>query len=351
MTDHTRRGAARSAAPSAGAPSAGALRVGVVGPVGLDDFADNIVDCLPDLGVHAVALGPAVPLPRRRWLAGAALVARTVSERPDQLHQRRLVDRVERENLDVVLSADARLLPSTVRALRRRGVRVGLWFPDAVVNLGRQYLLMGDYDALFLSDPLLTRRLSDVLDLPARYLPEACNPARHRPPAAVADEAHAVFVGNTYGVRVRLVHQLLDAGIAVRLYGPPPPRWLRDPRVLACHTGRFVTGAEKAAVFRGALAVINALHPAEMESVNCRLFEATACGATVVCERRAALPDLFTEEREILGFTDFAELTDHLKRCAADRAGARALGDAARARSHRDHTYQQRLDTLLGDLL
>ncbi|SNQ51097.1 conserved hypothetical protein [Frankia canadensis] len=332
-------------------PSPGARRVGVVGPVGQDDFADNIVYCLPDLGVHPVALGPAVPAVRVRRLGAVTRVAASASDRPDRYFQRRIVERAERENLDLVLSVDGRLLPATVRALRRRGIRVCLWFPDAVVNLGRQHMLMGDYDRLFFKDPLLSRRLADVLGLPTWYLPEACNPARHRPPVVAEQEPYVVFVGNTYGARVRLIHRLLDAGTQVRIFGAPIPRWLRDPRLTACHTGRYITGAEKAAVFRGALAVVNALHPAEMESVNCRLFEATACGGTVLCERRTHLAELFTEDREILGFTDFDELTAHLKACAADRSAARALGDAASLRSHRDHTYQRRLAVLLGVML
>jgi spore maturation protein CgeB len=331
--------------------SLGAPRVGVVGPLGRDDFAENIIDCLPDLGVHPVALGPAVPAVRDRRLEAATRLAMSASDRPGRYFQRRIVERAERESLDLVLSVDGRLLPATVSAMRRRGIRVCLWFPDAVVNLGRQLMLMGDYDGLFFKDPLLCRRLTDVLGLPTWYLPEACNPARHRPPEVAVPEPYVVFVGNTYGVRVRLIHRLLDAGTRVRMFGPPIPPWLRDPRLTACHAGRYITGTEKAAVFRGALAVVNALHPAEMESVNCRLFEATACGGTVVCERRAPLADLFTEDREILGFTDFDELMAHLKVCGADRPAARALGDAASLRSHRDHTYQRRLAVLLGVML
>ncbi|WP_163551921.1 CgeB family protein [Candidatus Frankia alpina] len=341
----------KASTPSRPASIGGAPRIGVIGPTGNDDFAENIVDCLPDLGVHAVPLGPAIPAPRNRALGRAVHAVRAATQQPDLVYQRRLVARAERESLDLVVSTDSRLLPTTVRALRRSGTRVCLWFPDPVDNLGRQYMLMGDYDALFFKDPLLARRLADVVNLPAWYLPEACNPARHRPPATAGQDPYVVFVGNTYGTRLRLIHKLLEHGIKVRMFGPPVPRWLRDPLLMGLHAGRYVTGEDKARVFRGALAVINALKPAEMESVNCRLFEATACGGTVLCERRTALADLFTEDKEILGFTDFDELVAHLRACAADRPAARALGDAASLRSHSEHTYQQRLAMLLGVML
>lgn len=34
------------------------MRVGVIGPDWTDSFADNVADCLPDVGVEAVPLGP-----------------------------------------------------------------------------------------------------------------------------------------------------------------------------------------------------------------------------------------------------------------------------------------------------
>ncbi|ADP80282.1 hypothetical protein FraEuI1c_2243 [Pseudofrankia inefficax] len=332
-------------------PVGGAVRVGVIGPIGGDSFAENILACLPDVGAYGVPLGPAFPQPASRPVAATLDLARRASDRLGLAYQRRLVAAAEGAGVSVVVSVDLNLLPATVRELRRRGVRVCLWFPDAVVNLERQRMLLGDYDALFFKDPLLVRRLADVLELPAHYLPEACNPVRHRPPATVPDLPYVVFVGHVYSARARLIGQLLDRGVDVRIYGPAMSRWLRDPRLVRHHAGRYVAGEEKAAVFRGACAVVNALHPAEMQSVNCRLFEATGCGGTVLCERRDSLPGLFDEDREILAFSTFDELLDRIKGCVDDRAAARAVGDAASRRSHAEHTYQHRLTALLEAVL
>ncbi|OHV44488.1 hypothetical protein BCD48_02250 [Pseudofrankia sp. BMG5.36] len=333
------------------APVGGAVRVGVIGPVFEDSFADNILDCLPGVGADPVALGPAVPRPADRRVSAVLALARRAYDHLDLAYQRRLVAAAERAGVGLVLSVDLNLLPTTVRELRRRGIRVCLWFPDAVANLDRQRMLLGDYDALFLKDPLVARRLSDVLELPAHYLPEACNPARHQPPATAPDSPYFVFVGNVYGARARLIGQLLDRGVDVRVYGPPIPRWLREPRLAGRHAGRYVVGEEKAAVFRGARAVVNALHPAEMQSVNCRLFEATACGGAVLCERRETLPALFDEGSEVLVFSTFDELLARIKWCSDDPAAARAVGDAGSLRSHSEHTYGHRLTALLEAVL
>ncbi|OHV39960.1 MULTISPECIES: CgeB family protein [Pseudofrankia] len=333
------------------APVSGSVRVGVIGPIGGDSFAENILQCLPDVGAHPVALGPAFPQPASRAVAATLEFVRRASDHAVLAYQRGLVAAAERAGINLVVSVDLNLLPATVRELRRRGVRVCLWFPDAVANLERQRMLLGDYDALFFKDPLLARRLSDLLDLPAYYLPEACNPVRHRPPDTAPELPQVVFVGNMYSARARLIGQLLDHGVDVRIYGPAITRWLREPRLVRQHTGRYVAGEEKAAVFRGACAVVNALHPTEMQSVNCRLFEATGCGGTVLCERREALPGLFDEEREVLAFSTFGELLDRIKWCVDDRAAARAVGDAASRRSHAEHTYQHRLTELLEAVL
>ncbi|MEX5634509.1 CgeB family protein [Parafrankia sp. FMc2] len=328
-------------------PDREGLRVGVVGPTGADDFATNIAHCLPELGVRAIALGPARLSVRNPRLSRPLRAARGAFEQIDRAYQRRLLARIEQENLDLVISIDASLLPETVREIKRRGVRVCLWFPDAVGTLGRQYMLLGDYDALFFKDPILVERLSHVLQLPVWYLPEACNPAWHYPPTSVPETPSVVVAGNVYGARIRLVNELLNRDIDVRIYGPPIPPWIHDPRITEHHAGRYISRQEKAAVYRGASAVLNALHPAEMNSVNCRLFEAAGCGAAVLCERREVLSDLFEEDKEVLAFSSFGELMEKIQFCLKDRAAARDIGDAAALRSHRDHSYAQRLSRLL----
>ncbi|KLL11941.1 MULTISPECIES: glycosyltransferase [Protofrankia] len=323
------------------------LRVGVIGPSQPDDFGDNIRHCLSALGVEAHALGPTVPRVRGRYATACLTTARRGIAWFDNQLQRRLVSRVADLDLDVVVSVDGRLLPSAVEAMRRQGARVCLWFPDGVANLDRQLMVLGAYDAVFFKEPVLATRGAKVLGLPAYYLPEACNPTWHLPPADVVDQPYLAVVGNVYGTRARLLSRLLDQNVPIRIYGPPIPRWLTDRRLAAAHTGRYVVREEKARIFRGAVGVLNNLHPGEVDGVNCRLFEATACGAAVICEERKVLPELFDVDREVLTFATFERLLAHVRRLIAEPAYGRAIGDAASARSLSDHTYQIRLTRML----
>jgi spore maturation protein CgeB len=116
------------------------------------------------------------------------------------------------------------------------------------------------------------------------------------------------------------------------------------------HAGHCVFGEEKAQVYRSAAAVLNNLHPAEINGVNARLFEAAGCGAAVLTEFRPTLPDLFSIGDEVLAFHDFGELLAQATRLLNEDGLSAKIGDAAAARAHESHTYEKRLTVVLEKL-
>jgi spore maturation protein CgeB len=326
----------------------GWVRVGVVGPSGPDEFAPNICDALNRMSHKAVWLGAASPCGGR--FSRVASLARQAFPRFDELAQLDIARKAFDAACDVVINIDVSLMPVVVTRLRRGGVRTAFWFPDSVMNIGRQLMLLSSYDALFFKEPHLVDRLRAMLDLNVYYLPEACNPRWHRPAGPAAVEPTLVVAGNMYPSRVRLLERLIAKGIPVTLYGPGFPRWTGDTPARDHHTGRCVFGEEKARVFRSAAGVLNALHPAEITGVNARLFEAAGSGAAVLAEFRPSLPDLFSVDDEVLTFRDFDELVDQATRLLNEEGLATRLGDAAARRAHRDHTYEQRIEAILEKL-
>jgi spore maturation protein CgeB len=297
------------------------------------------------MGHEPIALGSATPRTGGRVLNPLVQLGARASLSFGERLQRGIVARARDFGTELVITIDAELLPRTVSDLRARGARVALWFPDALSNLGRQLMFVAPYDLVCFKDPALVERTRRLLDLPVQYLPEACNPSWHRPPDRASRESAIVVVGNMYPTRVRLLERLAKAGIPLRLYGPPWARWLHSPDLQKAYTGRYVAREEKALVFRSAAAVLNTLHPSEMESLNCRLFEAAGCGGAVLSERRPELDKCF-ESDEVASFTTFDELVDQARTLLADHDGARAMGNRASARAHRDHTYSARLSEL-----
>ncbi|MGH3205252.1 MAG: CgeB family protein [Streptosporangiaceae bacterium] len=324
------------------------MRIGVVGHPEPDMFGANVIDAVRDAGHVAVPLGPARPgravavITRR--LAHSSLQA---LPRLDKRLQWRIVRAAADASCELVISVDARLMPEAVAALRRNGARVALWFPDALINLGRAHMLLAPYDAFFFKEPHLVERLRAMLDLPVYYLPEGCNPRCHRPVAPAGTEPYLVIAGNMYPSRVRVLERLTAKGIPVRAYGGAVPRWIGDSPVRDIHTGRLIFTEEKARVFRSAAGVLNNLHPGEIEGVNARLFEAAGSGAAVLTEFRPTLPDLFRPGEEVLAFRDFSELVEQASRLLNEPGLTASLGDAAARRAHRDHTIAQRIATII----
>jgi spore maturation protein CgeB len=323
------------------------VRVGIVGPVAPDYFAENLGDALERLGNQVTQLGSASMRSHGRLVYGAVGVMRQALPRLDERAQRHIVRKSHDAGCEVVISLDAQLTPDAVTGLRRDGARVAFWFPDAVSNFGRQMMLLAPYDAIFFKEPHVVERLRATLDLPVYYLPQACNPRWHRPLVPPGTEPYLVIAGNMYPSRVRLLERLVAKGIPLRLYGAGFPRWVGETSARSAHTGRSVVREEKAQVFRSAAGVLNTMHPAEISGVNVRLFEAAGCGAAVLTEFRPTLPELFDVGREVLAFHDFDDLVGQATRLLNETGLTAQVGDAATVRAHRDHTYDLRAAALL----
>ena len=325
-------------------------RIGVIGPVGPDRFAENVSDALQRLDHVVTMLGPARPHGRGQFVDRAAGLARQAVPRLEERAQGRIIRAARGADCEIIINVDSVLAPGVVTRLRSSGARVAFWFPDHVANLGRQYMLLAPYDAIFFKEPFLTGRLRAMLDLPVYYLPEACNPRWHRPVAQAGTEPCLVIAGSMYPSRVRLLDRLIAKGIPLRLYGGKFPRWIGETACRAAHTGRIVTCQEKARVFRSAVGVLNTMHPAEVSGVNARLFEAAGCGAAVLTDFRSTVPELFEIGKEVLAYHDFDDLVEQATRLLSERGLTERLGDAAAQRAHRDHTYDLRVATILEKL-
>lgn len=323
------------------------MRVGVIGPIGREEFAEHISDALRRMGQEVTQLGPANPSHRNRHIHNAAVLGWTAFPGLDEKVQRRIARASLEAECEVVINIDLRLMPETVRRLRSGGARVAFWFPDTVSHMGRQLMIISPYDALFFKEPHLVDRLRANLGMPVFYLPEACNPRWHRPLVRAGTEPYLIAAGTMYPTRVRLLERLIAKGVPLKLFGVGVPKWIGESSTRAAHVNRYVLRDEKASIFRAAAGVINTMYPAEVAGVNGRLFQAAGCGAAVLTEYRPTLPDLFQIGDEVLAFRDFDELVDQATRLLTEPGLTARLGDAAAARAHRDHSYERRLQILL----
>ena len=328
-------------------------RVVVVGPNSRDDFAWEITKALQQLGASSHGIGSTVSLrpgghdrlsATTRSFLSLAYRTRQFGDWVDK----RLLERILRQGPDLVITVES-LRPLVVERIRAAGIPVVLWFPDHVANIAASWMFSAPYTAVFFKEPWLVRRCRELLDLPVYLLHEACLPSDHYPVDGPALSSVCV-VGNLYPTRLRLLERLHADGVPLALYGPKIADERGQALLRACHTGRYLRGVDKSQIFRNSIAVLNNLHPAEIEGVNKRLFEATAAGGSVITEDRTSLASLYDKNSEVIAFSTYDELRDAIALVQDDKSAFRQMGLRASKRAMRDHSYARRLEELLSKI-
>lgn len=328
-------------------------RVMVIGTRFPDSLADNLLTVLEDNGHPTRSVASF-----RGQMAGPGRVRGRLR---DELHQfpalaprvqSHVIDAAEEFRPDLVVNVDVRLSDRVVARLREAArAPVVFWFPDSPGHSRGERFLLADYDALFFKDSFQCELYRRTLAVNAHFLPEACNPRWHRPVGdlfAPASRPTVVVAASMYTTRFLLLRELVRRGIDLQIHGWAWPRWLpAAPELRACHRGPPVYREDKARAFRSASVALNTVNSFEGDGLNCRLFEATACGGVVLTEWRARLPELFEVGTEVHCYRDLDGLVTEIHRLARLPLDEReALAAAGSARAHRDHTYIHRFDAI-----
>ncbi len=323
------------------------MRILVSGPVHKDGFATNIASAIRQMGHEVLSFHP---LPSHRihslyWSRFWTYVPRIFP----QIEQRRhdaLVRVADDFQPDLLLLTHSTTPPEVVRRVRRScRAKIALWFPDHLANLGRQYMLASDLDAWFFKDPYMVRVFRDKLGINAHYLPEACNPVWHRRVELTDAERRKygcdlATASAMYYYRAKMLEIFKDYDL--KIWGTSYPRWLQSP-LRPKYPGIYVAELEKSKAFNAAKIVLNTMIYAEIEGVNCRLFEAAGCGAFQIADWKPALDSLFKPEREVVTFETRDELKEKVDYYLSRPEERQQIADRAYARAHREHTYEMRL--------
>jgi spore maturation protein CgeB len=335
------------------------LGVLVVGRFHDEAFATHIAETLVSMGHRVVQFDPGPS----RSVGGGQLTARLrqVRAQTTELFRalpagrailaRRLLRIAGAQPLHLAIVCHDFLLPAEVAALKRTiGGPVVMWFPDHMSQFGRAAFINAPYDVLFFKDPFIVFTLRRESSARLEYLPECCNPVRHKTIAlSEADRQRyacdITTAGNIYPSRVAVFSQLAD--FDVRIWGNPPPAWLLLGPVAGMLQHRFVANEEKSKAFCAAKVVVNNLHPAEVWGINVRAFEVCAVGALQVVTWRPGLQQLFADGREVFSYRDIAHLRELLPKLLRDDQLRADVSQAGMRRALADHTYTHRLTMLL----
>lgn len=173
------------------------------------------------------------------------------------------------------------------------------------------------------------------------YLPLAVNPRLFRR-GIMARSRSMVFVANRTGHREQAVRAVRRPLV---LYGRG---WksLSDTRH-EIHAER-IPAESLSSLYSAHCAVLNVRNEVNvLHGLNQRSFEPYACATPVLNDDMADIPRCFEPGREILVYRDTDELNVLYERLADDPGFAAAVGEAGWRRVMAQHTYLQRVQTIL----
>jgi hypothetical protein len=219
--------------------------------------------------------------------------------------------------------------------------RTAVWLLDEPYEVDETASWSERFDAVFVNDPSTLERHRN-----AHYLPVAFDPSRHHPGSR--ERPHTVgFIGGYNSAREAMLLRLLDEGLLSYVVGGP---W-RSARLRAICRADNILAEQAAALYRQTRLVINVFrerhhynHAAiPAQSCNPRIYEAIACGALVVSERRSEVGTVFPD----LPLFDTAdELVGQVRRLLVDDAAYRAARDRCMD-ALVGHSYADRLSFVI----
>jgi spore maturation protein CgeB len=325
-----------------------ALRIVIIGPDYPDSLERNLAAAFRRCGHIVQIVAPMTKVHESRWVKAGVEVGSKFKSTGAAI-QRWLVDGFPQDvDLTVVTTSSAVLLwPETVKRLKLRSRYVVCWFVDAAVHFAAARFLASPYDRLFFTDRGLVTRACAGYGLPAEFLPEGADP-RHHKPHGVHRSPFVAVVGSIRAERLSLLERLqAEESLDIRVFGGQVPPWATGALRRGVRFGPWLAESAKARVFSEAAAVLNNLHPAHIDAVNCRVFEAGGSGGLVVTESRPVLEELFSVDSDLLAYRTYEELAVHLRAAVSDPLAFESKRRAIAERVRQEHTLDHRAITLV----
>lgn len=243
---------------------------------------------------------------------------RVYNDKFDSNTYKQLANQVNKFNPDIVICLYRDIHPIFVDLVKTKNRRVVHINPDQMTTLGYQQIFASNYDAWFTKDKYMLSFMTQNMKLKTFFYNEAFNHRFNpRPNCDKFDMEKAVNIdvmtyGTFYPYRNRMMRAVIDAGIDIKLYGVVPNRFY-DQYLIPHSMNRYIVAEEKARVLYGSKIVLNNFHFAEVESVNCRFFEANGIGAFQLSDYRPILKDLLPINPELVTFTSIDDAIDKMK--------------------------------------
>jgi spore maturation protein CgeB len=256
---------------------------------------------------------------------------------------------------DVIVAFSSRIWPELIAPLgvarRNWGTTVGWWFTDD------PYEIDWNLDAAALFDFVATNdraSMSAYWGTRVYHVPLGADPSRHYRPLRTADSAYewdVLFCGMAFPNRLALL-RTVDGVLRRRktlIIGPDWPNW---PHVVT----QRINNVELAGLYNASRIVLNLSRAFDLDNSARipastpapRTFEAAAAGGfQLMFDDRPETFQYFRAPGEMDFFASPAELEAKIERYLAAPQERIAAAGKAQRRTLREHTYEQRVRTLI----
>lgn len=258
----------------------------------------------------------------------------------------------------VLFMAQSPVIPAVVQELEKANVKTAFWFVEDAKTLNYWKGIAPVFKNFFvIQKDEFFDQLKQIGCHQPYYLPLAADPAIHYPlnilPAELEEYGSDLsHVGAGYYNRRQFFAGLLD--FHLKIWGN---EW-DDAGILKRalqREGQRISTEETVKIFNATRINVN-LHSSTYHNgvnpfgdfVNPRTFEIAACGAFQLVDQRKYLPEKFQLNSEVITFSslqDFREKAFYYLEKPEER---RRIADAARQRVLKEHTYENRMQEMLG---
>ena len=268
------------------------------------------------------------------------------------------LERISERPIDILIClAQAPISPKALTEIRKRGIITALWFVEDCGRFPAWRFLAEHFDYVFTiqKEPWLSM-VEKAGAGKAIYLPSACDPQVHKPLILSSEDkkrfgSKVSFVGAGYNNRRHVFAEL--SSLDFKIWGTEWPAVVPFNRLVQ-EGARRLSVDEYVKIFNASDINLNLHSSSERDGVdpkgdfiNPRTFELAASGAFQLVDNRTLLPELFSD-KELVTFGSPREMKEQINHFLEHPEEREAYVKRARARVLSDHTYENRLQEMLG---
>ena len=245
-----------------------------------------------------------------------------------------------RPHLIVCCAGGLSFHPEVSAALRRDHCVIGMALSDPDVFEPATSKIAPLFDCFF-TNSRKAYEMHRANGANVEWLPFACYPKYHRKlPRTRRYDCDVLFVGQARPDRVELARKM-QASFKTLVFGSG---W---DEAGVPNQGMLPAEEVIAAINSASVCLDFARNLQGDYMVKYRIFEFAGCGAVACTERFDELAAHFTYDKELLGYSNDAEMIEVIGGCIADPMRRARIGQAAFRRALRDHTFERRWETIL----